>query len=144
MWSKFGLRLRRTSSRLVLAATGGRGSLHRDCFVDGPNPEQEDEECADRKGRFVTDHSLTEDRQNTAAEDDKNDTQAAEEPAHWLSRGPWPLPMQQVVGVERDDPAVRRDEVDARAFDPGQAEVEAVEEGDDRHPEHLVVAERGR
>ena len=71
---------------LVLVAAG-RCSLHRARFVDGPNPEQENEERADRKDHFVTGHSLTENRQNTAAEDDKNDTQAAEEPAHWLSPG---------------------------------------------------------
>jgi len=79
------LRLRRTEAWSVSGAAS-TGSLHRYCFVDGPNPEREDEERADRKRDFIAGHSLTEDRQNTTTEDDKNDTQAAEHKAHRLSR----------------------------------------------------------
>src|SRR6188474_3398970 len=52
--------------------------------------------------------------------------------------------VEEIVGVERDDLLLGRDEVDAGALDRGDAEIEAVEELDDHDAEDLVVAEIGR
>ena len=52
--------------------------------------------------------------------------------------------MQHIVGVERDDFAAGRDEVDAGTLNAGEAEIEAIEKRDDGHPKDLVVAKRSR
>src|SRR5687767_5456245 len=52
--------------------------------------------------------------------------------------------VEEIVGVEGDDLALRRDEVDAGALHRGDAEIEAVEELHDHDAEDLVVAEVGR
>src|SRR5580693_6603087 len=51
------------------------------------------------------------------------------------------VPVEQIVGIERDDLAVGRHEVDAGALDRGNAEIEAVEELNDHDAEDLVVTE---
>src|SRR5258706_9250092 len=52
--------------------------------------------------------------------------------------------IEQVVGVERNDLALRRDEMDAGALDVADAEIEAVEKLHDGDAEHVLVAEIGR
>src|SRR5215472_3344801 len=51
--------------------------------------------------------------------------------------------VEQVVGVERNDLAGRRDEMDAGALDATDTEIEAVHELDDRDAEHVLVADAG-
>src|SRR5882672_2531204 len=52
--------------------------------------------------------------------------------------------IKQVVGVERNDLALRCDEMNAGALDVADAEIEAVEKLHDGDAEHVLVAEIGR
>jgi len=106
---------------------------HRHRFVDGSNPEHEDEERADCKGQLITGHPLaSENTQDTAAKDGKRYTEAAERKTHRSHRrrlrGYRLLAVQHVIGVERNDPAGRGDKVDAGALHAGETEIEAIEE----------------
>jgi hypothetical protein len=106
---------------------------HRHRFVDGSNPEHEDEERADCKGQLITGHPLaSENTQDTAAKDGKRYTEAAERNTHRSHRrrlrGYRLLTVQHVIGVERNDPAGRGDKVDAGALYAGETEIEAIEE----------------
>ena len=49
--------------------------------------------------------------------------------------------MEEVVGVQGNEPAVVLDDMHAGAFDVAEAEGEPIEEADDGHPEDLVVGE---
>src|SRR6266853_1837932 len=48
--------------------------------------------------------------------------------------------IEQIVGVERNDLGLRRDEMNAGAFDVADAEIEAVEKLHDGDAEHVLVA----
>src|ERR1700744_5887221 len=50
-------------------------------------------------------------------------------------------PIERVEGVKRDDGPVGLDEVDARALDRAEVEVEAVQELRDHHAEGVLVDE---
>ena len=64
---------------------GRRLRPHRHRFVDGPNPEREDQERADCKGHLIAGHPLaSEDSQDAAAKNHKNDAEAAEHKTHGL------------------------------------------------------------
>src|ERR1700722_2167150 len=52
-----------------------------------------------------------------------------------------PGAVEHIIGVERDDLSLRRDEVDARALHGRDAEIVLVEKLHDDDPEHFVIAE---
>src|ERR1700757_3327717 len=55
-----------------------------------------------------------------------------------------PVAVEQGVGVEGNDLALRRHEMDTGALDLGEAEIEAIQELHDHDPEDLVIAEPRR
>src|SRR6266849_631698 len=54
------------------------------------------------------------------------------------------VPIKQIVGVEWNDLALRRDEMNAGTLDVADTEIEAVEELHNGDAEHVLVAEIGR
>src|SRR4051812_36505669 len=52
--------------------------------------------------------------------------------------------VEAVIGVERNQPAIRRREMDARTLDGAEVEIEAVEKLDDRDLERVLIGKAGR